>query len=199
VALRSDACRSVLKQIKWSWLVSASESNSYESFLGGNEHCATRNIIRGHEVRKLSRAAAALGQLPRPVAPPCFTLNYYVEDAGSVEVNGLYRFDGFFPAGASETVDTVTPKFARVDRITGKRFSIFRCSATDSQLWYISELSDKPGTTNDVDYYQAKDTGSGLPDGRWVACGQGLKPAPKHLIPQRTIPNPEDDLLEFFQ
>ena len=198
LAIKSDACRSVLKQIKWNWIVQAGEVNSYEGVLGGNEQCATRDVDRGRGVREMIRAAIGLGQLPRPIVYPCFTLSYYVEDAGTPEVNGMYRFDGFFPPGASETVDTVSPKFARVDASTGKRFSLFKCSATDSQLWYISELSDKPGTTSDTDYYQSKDSGSGLPDGRWVTCGQGTKPAPKHLIPSRVIPNPEDDLLEFF-
>jgi len=113
-------------------------------------------------------------------------------------VNGVYRFDGFFDAGVSETVDTVTPKFARVDPTTGKRFTIFKCSATESQLWYISEISDKPGTISDIDYYQAKDTGSGLPEGRWITCGSGVKPAPKHITINRTTPLPHDELLEFF-
>jgi len=199
LALKSDACRSVLKQLKWSWMVQAGEINSFESSLGGNESCATRNIERGRAVRRMLRAANALGQLPRPIVPPCLSLSYYVEDAGTSEANGLYRFDGFFPPGASETVDTVTPKFVRVDPTTGKRLTIFRCSASETQLWYISEVSDKPGTTSDIDYYQSKDTGTGLPDGRWTTCGQGTKPAPKHLTPHRAIPNPDDDLLEYFQ
>jgi hypothetical protein len=198
LALHSDACRSVLKQLKWNWLVQAVDVNSFESFLGGNEFCGVREMTRGKTVRTTLRTAISLGQLPRPLPQPCFTLAFHVEDAGSVEVNGLYRFDGFFPPGASDNVDTVTPKFARVDPATGKRFTIFRCSATESQLWYISELSDKPGTINDIDYYQAKDTGSGIPEGRWITCGLGVKPSPKHLVSQRAIPNPEDDLLEYF-
>ena len=198
LAKKSDACRAVFKRLKYSWLVQAMEVSSFEPHTGGNEACAVRQVERGREVRDLHRTAIALGQLPRPSVLPCFTLAYYVEDAGSVEVNGLYRFDGFFPPGASDTVDTVTPRFARVDQATGKRFTIYRCSATESQLWYISELSDKPGTTSDIDYYQSKDTGSGLPSGKWMACGQGQKPAPKQLIPQRSTPNPEDDLLQYF-
>jgi len=199
IATKSDACRCYLKQLKWSWLVQASDVNSFESYMGGNEQCSVREVEHGREVRNLLMAATALGQLPRPTLTPSLTLSFHVDEAGSQEANGLYRFDGFFPPGASETVDTVTPKFARIDPGTRKRFTIFRCSATDSQLWYISELSDKPGTTSDVDYYQSKDSGSGLPDGRWVTCSQGIKPAPKHLIPHRVIPNPEDDLLQYYE
>lgn len=199
LAERSDACRSVLKRLKWSWLIVGADQYTFEGFMGGNEACGVREMTRGRMVRACLKSSIALGQLPRPVLQPCYSLSYHVEDAGTPEVNGLYRFDGFFPPGASDTVDTVTPKFARVDPVSGKRFTIFRCSATESQQWYISELSDKPGTTSDVDYYYLKDTtGQGLPEGRWNTCASGTKPAPKHLVPIKATPNPEDDLLEYF-
>ena len=199
LSARSDACRAVLKQLKWAWMATGADQLAFESFLGGNEMCGVRELGRGRLVRDALRSAVALGQLPRPGGLPAITLAYSVEDAGTPEVNGLYRFDGFFAPQASATVDTVTPKFARVDPVTGKRFTLFRCASTGESLqWYISEVSDKPGTSSDVDYYSLKDvTNSGLPEGRWGVCGVGAKPPPKQLIPIRGPPNPVDDLLEY--
>ncbi|KAH9255145.1 hypothetical protein BASA81_006904 [Batrachochytrium salamandrivorans] len=194
LALSSDAYRSLLKSsaLKFASLVCAIDATSFESFLKGHEQCGLRDSFYGRIVRTSATVSIALRHLPRPMLQSAFTLSFTVEDAGSVLCNGTYHFDGFFPSRFAGFVDPTTPKFCHVDQATGKRLVMFRCTLRDNQqTWYISELCNVPGSSDDADYYQTRDL-FGMPDhSRWILCTLGQKPAPKHVVEHRHTPDPD--------
>ena len=123
-----------------------------------------------------------------------------LEGAGSAEVNGLYRFDGYFPK--TDLLDPTAPKWARVDAATGKRLTIFRCLIqNNSAAWYVSEVSDKPGTPSDKDYYVIHQHQSPTmrPSGRFTLSDWGEKACPMRPDVVESVLNPADDVLEFYE
>ena len=82
--------------------------------------------------------------LTRPTAE-----SYQVQGAGTDVVNGIYKAVGFHNDAC---------KYQKPARHGDPLLTIFRCSLEDKKkLWYISVADEhKPGTNNDIDYYQHK-------------------------------------------
>jgi hypothetical protein len=195
----SDCARAALRAARWAWLVGFVEESSMDELMGGCAEVGVRDRAVGRSVRALARALVESGFSPRPALMPCFTTSFVLEGAGTAFVNGQYRFDGFLPL--SESVDAKVPKFVHVDDATGKRLTMFRCFIQNNMAaWYVSEVSDKPGTPGDVDYYviHQKDAPTVLPEGRFVPTGEGDKPPPTRPALQRVPLDPEDDVLRYY-
>ena len=109
---------------------------------------------------------------------PCYSIDLIVEGCSNNDVNGLYAFDGFFPKGISKQIDDVTPKFVRVGAF-GTKYTLYKCSIQgEKRSWYISKLSKKPGTTEDLDFFSSRCVvvSDPLPreDQEWTACGAAV-------------------------
>jgi len=129
---------------------------------------------------------------------------FEVIEGGSPECNGIFKFDGFFERGASEQVDTITPKFTKLCD-NGLKLTMYQCKIQGNQYtWYISKLSNKPGTSNDIDYYCSHQEsrygivpiqqalGTSIPaEFNWASCKEGKRPAPRlvRLIHSQFKPN----------
>ncbi|GBG30736.1 Ubiquitin carboxyl-terminal hydrolase 24 [Hondaea fermentalgiana] len=176
------------------WVPKWLDSHSYKRALGGNMDVWTRSVAKGRTVRLLMRAAAMAHPKFRYKMLPPEKVTIIVKGAGTPECNGEYIFDGYFRPNESNQIDSVTPKFVKFVR--GRPYNLYRCQVKDKQYtWYISELSAKPGTNSDTDYYSSHqgNPSSMPPEGGWTPCGQGAKPAPSHVRILREAFDPEDD------
>jgi len=209
---QSDSCRTFLKQNLNRWK-SFSEWLDQSSYLiapmfKGNSNVYTRSVAKGRVVRAVYAAMLnAKGSEKikvKFIEPQCS--KFEVIDAGSQECNGFYSFDGFFEKGISEQVDTIIPKFVK-NCENGLKLTIYQCKIKGGSFsWYISRLSNKPGTVNDVDYYcshqdshahhgqliLAQLKGIAKPnENNWGTCKEGKKnpPKPVRLIHTRHQPN----------
>lgn len=172
------------------WLPNWLDTHSYDRCLGGNLDVFTRTIAKGRTVRLLARAAAMANPdiCFRPIVPQ--KVSILVKGAATPECNGSFSFDGYFKPNESNQIDSVTPKFVKF--VESRPYNLYRCQVKDKQYtWYISELSAKPGTNSDTDYYSSHHGNPSTmpPESGWVACGQGAKPAPSHA---RIIREPFD-------
>ena len=152
---------------------------SYERELKGNPDVFTRTVAKGRTARRLQRICLGAIDYWNNMK----NVRVIVKGAGTEDVNGVYEFDGYFEAGASEQVDTVTPKWCKC--VSGKRLTLYRCRVKDRNFtWYISILSEKPGTNRDIDFYSSQKTQPATmpPVGGWNMCKKAEKPPPKIQI-----------------
>ena len=185
--------------MKWAWLVGTAEETSFDEAVGSCPGVYLRDPDVYCVLQSLTRASIDCSPMARPQPRPCVTVGYLLEGAGSKVVNGRYRFDGFFPK--TESVEHF-PKFARVDPETGRRLSIYRCLIQNNvPAWYVSEVSDKPGTLADKDYYalHMKDVPLPMPEGKFAVTGMGEKPPPLKPTRLESLLDPADNLMEFFE
>jgi len=168
----------------WKWLPNWLDEHSYEPYLGGNPDVFTRSSTKGRVVRQITRAVRSIHpSLQIKLIEPC-KVTVEVSGAGTDFCNGIYKFDGYFMYGESQQIDTVTPKFVKT-MPDGRPLNLYRCLIKDKNYtWYISELSSKPGTNNDTDYYSsiAGNPSRMPPIDNWTGCSHGKKPAPQLKI-----------------
>lgn len=163
----------------WAWMADWIETFTYERELKGNPEVYTRTVAKGRTARKLQRASLLAIDYWNSMQ----NVRVIVKGAGTEEVNGVYEFDGYFEPGASEQVDTVTPKWCKCAH--GKRLTLYRCRVKDRNFtWYISILSEKPGTNRDTDFYSSQKTQPATmpPIVGWSMCKKAEKPPPKIQI-----------------
>jgi len=180
------------------WLAEWMDERSYDICLGGNPDVYFRR--KGKAVRMVAAMTRSVNpeQSLRFVQP--IHVSVEVAGAGLDDCNGTYLFDGFFLQGESQQVDTVTPKFVKVEN--GRRITLYRCLIKDKQYtWYMSELSSKPGTSSDTDFYNSpRDNPSSMPpEGGWSTCSNGVKPAPQFVRIIRRQFLPEDKPTVFLR
>eukprot|EP00511_Aplanochytrium_stocchinoi_P005056 CAMPEP_0204823222 /NCGR_PEP_ID=MMETSP1346-20131115/1308_1 /ASSEMBLY_ACC=CAM_ASM_000771 /TAXON_ID=215587 /ORGANISM="Aplanochytrium stocchinoi, Strain GSBS06" /LENGTH=671 /DNA_ID=CAMNT_0051949777 /DNA_START=112 /DNA_END=2127 /DNA_ORIENTATION=- len=187
----------------WAWLPEWIDQHTYDADLHGNPDVFTRSVAKGKTARLIADAYYACHCDVRVQSQlglqSVLCVKVIIEGAGSVSVNGTYEFDGYFEPGASDQVDTVTPKWCKVT--DGVRFTLYRCRVKDRNFtWYISNLSNKPGTNRDVDYYSSqKNQPNPMPPlVGWTVCKKALKPAPRIQIVRNRM-NPTDDPLKFMK
>ncbi len=210
----SDSCRTQLKLIvkQWQGLPEWLDQAMYQisPIFKGNSNVYTRAAANGRVIRMLySALLSAKGSdvtKVKFIEPLC--AKFEVADTGTPECNGSYVFDGFFEKGVSEQVDTVTPKFMKVCD-NGLKLNIYQCKIKGgTYTWYLSRLSNKPGTVNDIDYYcshqdaqtlhygqlaVAQMRGVSLPgENNWTTCKEGKKNAPKSIHLQHNKYAPSD-------
>jgi len=188
-------CMRMQKYKDWvEWLPSFMDKMSYDICLGGHPKMLTRTIAKGRAVRSIARAAEITNpRIHVELIKPMRT-SVVVSNAGMEVCNGRYEFDGYFKEGESLQIDTHTPKFVKL-LPDGRPLHLYRCVIKDKQYtWYISVLSEKPGTNNDTDYYNSsKESSGGMPPiTNWNACSKVPKPGPSVRL-ERDLMDPTFD------
>lgn len=118
-----------------------------------------------------------------------------VHNSGTPEINGIY-----IRAGSNDGVSKYTKRCFYNGR--DEEFSLFRCKLTDNtRRWYISivPMNSHPGTTQDIDFYDAAAAVSCNGDGElpprhnWTCIpNKGLLPSPE-VYPKRSIYDEGDE------